>query len=121
MKKYTLILLFLLIIPQIAYTHSIWLEAIPEEGEILTEPPKRVLFKMTGHLYTEGCNVEVFDEDGNKVSEKAEFSESGSFTIIQVKLIDGLKAGVYTVEWIFENRDRHKQKGEKGSYTFTIK
>jgi methionine-rich copper-binding protein CopC len=120
-KKFTFILLLLLIIPKTVYTHSAWLEAVPEEGAILTEPPTQVFFKMIGHLHTEGCKVEVFDVDRNKVSKKAQFSESGDFSFIRVKLIDGLKAGLYTVEWTFENKDKHKQKGQKGSYTFTIK
>jgi copper transport protein len=121
MKKITLILLLLLIIPQIAYTHSVWLEATPDKGDILTEPPKEVIFKMTGHLRTEGCNVEVFDENGNKVSKKTQFSSSEGLTTIKAKLIDGLKAGVYTVKWIFENKDKHLQPDQKGSYTFRIK
>jgi methionine-rich copper-binding protein CopC len=120
-KKFIFILLFLLIIPKIVYTHSAWLEAAPDEGAILSEPPQQVFFKMIGHLHTEGCNVEVFDEGGNKVSKEAQFSESGDFSYIQVKLIDGLKAGEYTVIWTFENKDKHKQPGQKGSYKFTIK
>ncbi len=121
MKKCAYLLLFLLVIPQIAYPHSIWIEAAPQEGEILTKPPKQVFFKMIGHLEIEDSSVEVFDGGGNKVSKKAEFSETEEFTTIQVEFIDVLKAGVYTVKWSFENRDKHKQKGQQGSYTFTIK
>jgi copper transport protein len=120
-KKFTFILLFLLLIPKIVYTHSAWLEAAPQEGAILSEPPKKVFFKIIGHLHTEGCNIEVFDEDGNKVSGELQHSQSGDFSYLQVELIDGLKAGVYTVKWTFENKDKHKQKGQAGGYTFTIK
>ncbi len=120
-KKCAYILLFLLLIPQIVFTHSIWIEATPQDGEILTNPPKHVLFKMIGHLQAQDSNVEVFDGDGNKISKKAEFSETEEHTTIKVEFINVLKPDVYTVKWNFENRDEHKQKGQKGSYTFTVK
>ena len=121
MNKIALMIFSLCITPAIGYAHSAWVKASPDEGEILTKPPQQVSFKLIGFLNTELSNIEVLDQERNKVSKEAQFLRSGDFTTMKVELLDGLKSGEYTVKWTFVNLDQHKQPGQSGSYKFTIK
>lgn len=114
-------MLCLLIIPTMGRTHTGWIKATPDENEILTEVPRKVVFELIGYLDTALSKIEVFDSKRNRVSKETKFEKLEERTVIYVELSYTLKAGSYTVEYTFVNLDKHIQQGQTGSYKFIVK
>lgn len=117
MKKTILIIALLLLIPQMAYSHAYLIDSNPQEAATLTEPPQKVTLVFLGFLEHVFSKVEVYDNEGSKVSGPPELRDEEDGTEITAGL-EGLHRGQYTVKWSVLSKDGHKQ---DGSYTFTIK
>jgi methionine-rich copper-binding protein CopC len=118
MKKFSAIILFLLLIPSLAYSHAYLIETVPEEAASLTEPPRKVSLQFLGFLEHFFSKVEVYNSEGSKVSSETKLKDGDDGTVMEAELISGLNPGEYTVKWACIGMDGHRQ---NGSYTFTIK
>jgi methionine-rich copper-binding protein CopC len=103
-------------IPMFASAHVYILECNPDQDAVLETPPEKITITFVGSVEPFFSKIEVFDSEGNRVSEKkAEFSEDD--TVMEVALKKELDTGEYTVKWACMSLDGHKQTGE---YTFTV-
>ena len=118
MKKFSIIILFLLVIPSLAYPHAYLIETHPEEAAMLTEPPHKVSLYFLGFLEHFFSRVEVYDSAESKVSTETKLSDGEDGTVMEAELISGLNPGEYTVQWVCLGKDGHRQNGR---YTFTVK
>lgn len=118
MKSLFFLAAFLLISPQLAFSHALLMKTVPADGALLDEAPRSVSLSFLGYIEHLFSKVEVFDAGGNKVSKKAEFTDGDEGTEMKAELRDGLPAGEYRVMWKCLGKDGHKQ---KGSLRFTIK
>jgi methionine-rich copper-binding protein CopC len=118
MKKFSTILLFLLVIPSLAYPHAYLIESYPEEEARLTEPPRKVALHFLGFLEHVFSKVEVYDSEGSKVSNKTKLSDGEDGTVMVAELINDLNPGKYTVKWMCISKDGHSQ---NDSYIFTVR
>jgi methionine-rich copper-binding protein CopC len=115
MSKLTIVMM-LLLVPGVLYAHVYLRSTDPADGAELSSCPGKVTMTFVGSVEPAFSKLEVFDPDGKKVSKEPVFRDSDS--VMEVELIEGLKPGKYTAEWLCMSLDGHKQ---KGSFTFTIK
>ena len=118
MKKLSIIIMFLLVIPSLAFPHAYLIESRPEEAAVLIESPGQVTLHFLGFLEHFFSKVEVFNSAGNKVSKKTQLLDGEDGSVMGTKLKEDLTSGEYTVKWLCISKDGHKQ---KSSYSFTIK
>jgi len=118
MKKLSLTIILLLIIPSLAYSHASLKETKPGEDAVLTEAPEKVTIEFMRHLEHAISRIEVYDQQGNRVSKDTQLTDVVYGTIMEVDLISGLTDGEYTVKWKCMSKDGH---GQMGSYEFSIK
>jgi copper transport protein len=110
------IFLMPLLVPAVLYAHVYLRGTDPQDGAVLDSCPGKVTMTFIGSVEPAFSRLEVFDPEGKKVSKEPTFRESDS--VMEVELIEGLKPGKYTAEWLCMSLDGHKQ---KGSFTFAIK
>jgi methionine-rich copper-binding protein CopC len=110
------VFVLLLLVPAVLYAHVYLRGTDPENGAVLDSCPGKVTMTFVGSLEPAFSKIEVFDQEGNKVSKKTTFRESDS--VMEVELQEDLKPGEYTAEWLCVSLDGHKQ---KGSFAFIIK
>ncbi len=115
MKKIVPGILFVLF-PLVVVAHVRTLEISPEPGAVLNSPPEKITIEFLGSVEPAFSGIEVFDEEGRKVSKKTQFREND--TIMEVELDKHLPPGTYTVRWKCMSIDGHAQKKE---FKFTIK
>jgi methionine-rich copper-binding protein CopC len=116
MKKMTVSLLFMLIFPSLVFSHSPIKEAVPSSGDVLVTSPQNVSLTFSKPIEPAFSGIEVFHQDGSKVSEEITFSEDNMK--IQVGLKGTLASGEYTVKWKCMSLDGHSKSGQ---YKFTVK
>ncbi len=116
MKRLRIFTLFFILVPAIVYAHVYLRECSPAIDEVLTSSPKKVIITFVGSVEPAFSRIEVFNEEGKKLSKKTKFLEDD--TVMEVELSEVLKSGTYTVKWLCVSLDGHKQ---TGSYKFTIK
>jgi len=115
MRRTLPIIIGLLAIPGIVFAHVYLLECSPEQNAVLNAAPEKVTIAFVGSVETAFSKIEVFDSDGEKVSQKTSFLDSD--TIMEAKLDEGIVSGEYTVRWKCMSLDGHMQTGE---YKFTV-
>jgi methionine-rich copper-binding protein CopC len=118
MKKLSLTIILLLIIPSLAYSHVSLTEMTPGKDTVLSEQPGKITLKFNGLLEHAISKIEVYDQQGNKVSKDTQLTDIKHFSIMEVELANGLNDGEYTVKWKCMSKDGH---GQMGGYKFSIK
>ncbi len=118
MKKISVIILLLLVIPVFAYPHAYLMESHPEESAMLSESPQKVSLHFLGFLEHFFSRIEVHDNEGNKVSKKTRLTDGEDGTVMDTDLMSNLTSGEYTVKWLCISKDGHRQ---DESYKFTVK
>jgi methionine-rich copper-binding protein CopC len=115
MKRILLLLILLLVIPTLAYSHAGILNSTPPKNGIVTAPLEKISIKLGGAVEPAFSKAEVFDPDDNKISQKTQFLKGNK--IMEAELKENLAPGLYTIKWKIMSMDGHSLKGE---YTFTI-
>lgn len=116
MKKIIVSFLFILMVPTLGFSHSPIKEAVPSSGEVLITSPEKVTIKFGKPVEPAFSKIEVFDQDGNKVSGKTTSLEDD--TILEAGMKENVTPGEYTVKWKCMSLDGHSK---SGNYKFTVK
>ncbi|UCE79279.1 MAG: copper resistance protein CopC [Nitrospiraceae bacterium] len=116
MKRLIVSFLFMLMLPTLGFSHSPIKEAVPSSGHVLITAPEKVTIKFGKPFEPVFSKIEVFDRDGNKVSEKPKYLEDD--TIIEVGIKENGSSGEYTVKWKCMSLDGHSK---SGNYKFMVK
>jgi methionine-rich copper-binding protein CopC len=116
MKKIIVSFLFMLMLPTLSFSHSPIREAVPSSGDVLITSPEKVTIKFGKPFEPVFSKIEVFDKDGNKVSEKTKYLEDD--TIMEVGIKKNVNPGEYTAKWKCMSLDGHNKSGH---YKFTVK
>jgi copper transport protein len=115
MKSILLPLIFLLLVPTLAFAHAGILNSTPPQNGIVKAPLEKITIKLGGAVEPAFSKAEVFDPNDKKVSEKTQFLKDNR--VMESKLKENLAPGVYKVKWKFMSMDGHSLKGE---YSFII-
>ncbi len=118
MKKLSLTIILLLIIPSLAYSHVSLTEMTPGKDTVLSEQPEKITLKFNGLLEHSISKIAVYNQQGNRVSKDTQLNDTEHASIMEADLISGLNDGEYTVKWKCMSTDGH---GQMGSYKFSIK
>ena len=116
MKKIIVSFLFMLMLPTLGFSHSPIKEAVPSSGDVLITSPQNVSITFSKPVEPTFSGIEVFRQDGTKVSEEITFSEDN--TKIEVGLKETVTSGEYTVKWKGMSLDGHSKSGH---YKFMVK
>jgi methionine-rich copper-binding protein CopC len=116
MKKLSIILMFsLLSVPALVTAHTYVKRAVPAANSVVYESPATVVITFVNPMEPMFSKIEVFDQNGNKVSLKTKFSQKNM--VMESNLKKDLSAGQYTVKWTCMSLDGHKKSGK---YMFRI-
>ena len=116
MKQIILSFILILMLPSLGFSHSPIKEAVPSSDDVLITSPQHVSITFGKPVEPTFSGIEVFYQDGTKVSEKITYSEDNMK--IQAGLKETLASGKYTVKWKCMSLDGHSK---SGNYTFTVK
>lgn len=116
MKKTTIYFVLIWMLPALGFSHSPIKETIPSSGAVLTASPQHVSIIFSKPVEPTFSGIEVFHEDGRKVSEKITFSEDNRK--IQAELREAVLSGQFTVKWKYMSLDGHSKSGQ---YIFMVK
>jgi len=118
MKKLSLTIILLLIIPSLVYSHGFLKKMTPGKNTVLNEAPVKVTLEFNGLLEHAFSSIEVYDREGSRVSKNTQLTDMKHGSIMEADLISGLSDGEYTVKWKCMSKDGH---GQMGGYEFSIK
>lgn len=116
MKKTSVFLLIILVLPAALYAHTYIVSTEPSKNAVLQTFPKKVTINFINAYEPSFSRIEVFDQGGDKVSKQTRYLENNMS--MEAELNEGLKSGEFTVKWTCFGADGHKT---QGSYKFTVK
>lgn len=101
----------LLLFPHISWAHAFIVESSPTENQVLDKPPSQVTITFNENLQSAFMSMKVTDETGKRVDTgKARLNPEHEDTM-EIKLIPGMKNGIYTVNWRALSADGHPVNG----------
>ena len=99
-----------------AHTHL--KTSLPAAGATLAEAPTEIRLHFEGPVEASLSHVSVATNAGEPVAAAAAATDPGDKGLLVVKLVQPLKAGLYTVTWRVIAADTHKM---KGSFSFQVR
>ncbi|MBE0338013.1 copper resistance protein CopC [Paenibacillus sp. 28ISP30-2] len=101
----------LLLFPHLSWAHAFIVESSPTENQVLDKPPSQVKITFNENLQSAFMSMKVTDETGKRVDTgKARLNPEHEDTM-EIKLIPGMKSGIYTVNWRALSADGHPVNG----------
>ncbi|MEC0237957.1 copper resistance protein CopC [Paenibacillus kribbensis] len=101
----------LILFPRSLWAHAFVIESSPTENQILDKPPSQVSITFNEDLQSAFMSIKVTDETGKRADTgKAQLNPEHKATM-EIKLIPGMKAGIYTVNWRALSADGHPING----------
>ncbi|MET3211252.1 UNVERIFIED_CONTAM: copper transport protein [Paenibacillus sp. PvR008] len=101
----------LLLFPHLSWAHAFIVESSPTENQVLDKPPSQVTITFNENLQSAFMSMKVTDETGKRVDTgKARLNPEHEDTM-EIKLIRGMKNGIYTVNWRALSADGHPVNG----------
>ncbi|MED4463670.1 copper resistance CopC/CopD family protein [Metabacillus fastidiosus] len=107
----SLFILLLLSLPLQVSAHAYVVTSNPEENEILEKAPETVTIEFNETIQKGFNSLIVRNEEGKRVDLKDAYIDPQNKKIFHTGLEDGLKDGVYTVEWRVVSADGHSVRG----------
>jgi len=106
-----LAILFALVTYGLALAHARLLRSNPEDGAVLTEPPREVYLWFDEPIAVEFSSVEVFNANAQSVGAGTLRNDPSDPTLVVVSLPE-FPEGVYSLNWkMFSNADSHFTRG----------
>ncbi|MEC0183695.1 copper resistance protein CopC [Paenibacillus peoriae] len=101
----------LILFPRSLWAHAFVIESSPTENQVLDKSPSQVSITFNEDLQSAFMSIKVTDEAGKRVDTgKAQLNPEHKATM-EIKLIPGMKNGVYTVNWRALSADGHPING----------
>lgn len=101
----------LILFPRLSWAHAFVVESSPTENQILDKSPSQVSITFNEDLQSAYMSIKVTDETGKRVDTgEAELNPEHKATM-KIKLIPGMKDGIYTVNWRALSADGHPING----------
>ncbi|WP_068504007.1 copper resistance CopC/CopD family protein [Paenibacillus kribbensis] len=101
----------LILFPRSSWAHAFVIESSPTENQVLDKSPSQVSITFNEDLQSAFMSIKVTDEAGKRVDTgKAQLNPEHKATM-EIKLIPGMKAGIYTVNWRALSADGHPING----------
>ncbi|WP_225999967.1 copper resistance CopC/CopD family protein [Paenibacillus sp. BJ-4] len=101
----------LILFPRSSWAHAFVVESSPTENQVLDKSPSQVSITFNEDLQSAFMSIKVTDETGKRVDTgKAQLNPEHKATM-EIKLIQGMKGGIYTVNWRALSADGHPING----------
>ncbi|MGW8959801.1 copper resistance CopC/CopD family protein [Paenibacillus sp. NPDC055715] len=101
----------LLLFPHLSWAHAFIIESNPTENQVLDKPPSQVTITFNENLQSAFMSMKVTDETGKRVDTGKALLNPEHEDTMEIKLIRGMKNGIYTVSWRALSADGHPVNG----------